>query len=38
LREIEIEEHHLLIYKGVSGDSTAKEGVESIINKKHKDL
>ena len=34
--EIEMEGDHLLIYKGMSGDSRAKEGVGCIINKKYR--
>ena len=33
---MEMEGGHLLIYKGVSEDSRAKEGVGCIINKKYK--
>ena len=34
--EMKMEGDHLLIYKGVSGDSRSKEGVGCIINKKYK--
>ena len=34
--EMEMGGGHLLIYKGVSGDSRAKEGVGCNINKKYK--
>ena len=36
--EMEMERGHLLIYKGVSGDSRSKVGVGCIINKNIKDI
>ena len=35
LEEMETQENHCVIYKGVIGNTKAKEGVGYIINKKY---